>query len=207
MKISFEKVNFSYSQAPLFENLNLLISPGEHVWIRGRSGSGKSSLLKMMAGLIRPHSGVVRINDEQMQNASEAELKNFRKAHMAYVHQENHLIEHWTTEQNLFLVSSDSRRWIRLFEEFNLSMKILKQSVSELSGGEKQRVSLIRMLLQKPQLVLLDEPTAHLDDFNTEKLIKIIQEELKNVTLVIVSHDARFEKMGLNEVQMNELVK
>ena len=63
------------------------------------------------------------------------------------------------------------------------------------------------MLLQKPQLALLDEPTAHLDDFNTESLLKIVQTELKQTTLVVVSHDARIEKLGLKQIQIDEILQ
>lgn len=207
MKILCENIRFSYENVQLFHNLNLSVQQGEHVWIRGRSGAGKSSLLKIIAGLEKPESGRVWLGSNSLHNKSDSELRQIRLENLAYVHQDNHLIEHWTTEQNLHLVNSQTAEIQNLLQSFQLPEKIFKQKISKLSGGEKQRISLMRMLLQKPKLALLDEPTAHLDDFNTENLLSVIQNELKATTLVVVSHDARIEKLKLRQIQIDEISK
>lgn len=205
MKIKCENVRFSYGDLKLFRNLNLSIQPQEHVWIRGRSGSGKSSLLKLIAGISFVDSGMIQVGDLQITPFSESDFRNLKKLKVAYIHQENHLIEHWTVQQNLLLVSDQQEKMKNLLQNLGLSEKDLKKNVGDLSGGERQRISLLRMLLQRPELALLDEPTSHLDDLNTEKLLDLIQTELENSTLIVVSHDSRLEKLGLKEIQLSEI--
>lgn len=205
MKIKCEQVQFSYGDLKIFNNLNLSIQSKEHVWIRGRSGSGKSSLLKMMAGLSFASSGLVQIEDFKVTESSAAEFKNLKKLKIGYVHQENHLIDHWTVEQNLLLVTDQKQKLKSLLHKLNFPETSLNKKASEISGGEKQRISLLRMLLQNPKLALLDEPTSHLDDLNTEGLLDLIQSELKDSTLVVVSHDSRLEKLGLKQIHISEI--
>lgn len=205
MKILCENLNFSYEQVPVLKNLNLAVQQGEHVWIRGRSGSGKSSLLKLIAGLLLFEKGLIQVGSVRYNSSSAQQSQLLRQESIGYVHQENHLIEHWTVLQNLNLVTSDQYQIERFFQSIGLTRIFFEKKVSELSGGEKQRISVIRMLLQKPKLALLDEPTAHLDDTNTEAILKLIQQELKDATLIIVSHDARLEKLALKQIQINEI--
>jgi putative ABC transport system ATP-binding protein len=205
MKITCENIRFSYAQTSLFKNLNLHINEGDHVWIRGRSGSGKSSLLKLIAGLLPIQEGQILINDFSYTNGTAAEIKKFRFSYIGYVHQENHLIEHWTLKQNLELVCQQPEKIDMAIKAFNVDSVFLNKKVSELSGGENQRASLARLLLQRPKLILLDEPTAHLDDGNAEQAMATIRKEFRDCTLIVVSHDARLEKMNLKPIQLSEI--
>lgn len=207
MKILCENLNFSYEQVPVLQNLNLVINQGEHVWIRGRSGSGKSSLLKLIAGLLSFEKGRIQVGPIEYSSVDLQKYQLLRKESIGYVHQENHLIEHWTVLQNLKLVSDDLKNIDEFFSHLELPKTFLDKKISELSGGEKQRISIIRMLLQSPKLALLDEPTAHLDDVNTDIILNLIQQKLRSATLIIVSHDARLEKLGLKQIQMSEINK
>ena len=202
MKIKLQNISFSYSQKPLLRNINLEINTGDHIWIKGRSGSGKSSLLRILAGLLKPISGTLQINENTINEFSSEELSEFRFKYISYIHQENHLIPHWNIEQNLSL-SFNKKKYsniIQLFETFYLKQDLLKQKTLNLSGGEKQKISLIRLLLEKKPIVLLDEPTSHLDDESTNQILNYLKVQLQNSTLVIVSHDSRLENLNFKKI-------
>lgn len=205
MNVSCQKIYFSYNEQKLIKNLNFNAQSGECVWIRGKSGSGKSSLLRLIAGSLQPKSGSIQIAEVVLSKLSENEKNKFRFANIGYVHQENHLIEHWTVRQNLMLVSREKTDFKNELAEVYLEDEIQNKLVSQLSGGEKQRVSLVRLFLQKPKLALLDEPTSHLDDLNTDRILKLLQEKLLGSTIIIVSHDSRLEKFKMKAVEFSEI--
>ena len=111
------------------------------------------------------------------------------------MHQECHLIDHWSIEENFLLVSSDKKLFLDLMRKLGLNMN-LNTLVLKLSGGEKQRMSLIRVVLQNPDVILLDEPTAHLDDLHTAHILQLINSHLKNKIVLIVSHDKRVSEFA-----------
>lgn len=193
---------------PLVTGLNLNLESEETLWIKGKSGSGKSTLLKLLAGILTPHSGIIQIGDHVLSGFTEIERRLFRRHHIGYVHQDNHLIEHWTVEQNLNLVLLESLKPLdlnHLMKEVQLSPSLLSSPISNLSGGEKQRISIARLFLQKPEIALIDEPTSHLDDANTDNLLSLILHKLKKSTLILVSHDSRLEKYHLKTIDFKEL--
>lgn len=147
--------------------------------IQGPSGCGKSTFLKIVAGLLKPLSGQVLFPGQ---------IKK-----IGYLHQDIHLIEHWSLEENLSLVDSNKthqKKWLELFD-----LKMNPNSIAgQLSGGEKQRVGLVRIMLSNPDLILLDEPTAHLDDKHTSEALQLIKKQFLNKALVVVSHDQRVQK-------------
>ena len=183
---------FGYDSKSLFHNLNLNLSPASFTLIKGPSGCGKSTLLKLIAGFFKPQKGVIDLQDPELK--------------IGYLHQDCHLIEHWTVKENLMLVSSDSGLTLEFMERFYLK-DVLNSLVVHLSGGEKQRISLIRILLQNPDLVLLDEPTAHLDDKNTEEIMKFIKDFFGKKTVIVVSHDSRLDKQAAQIINWKSLVQ
>lgn len=206
MKISCKNIQFSYpQQKTLIRNLNLEVSSGEKLWIKGRSGSGKSSFLKLLAGLLTPSQGEVQIEDTLISKLSDSEKRKFRFDHIGYTHQENHLIDHWILEQNLTLFTEDNTLILEILNAVDLPKELLKSRVADLSGGEKQRLSLARLILQKPKIALIDEPTSHLDDENTEKLMTYLLKKLKDSTFIVVSHDHRLEKFPFKALQFSEI--
>lgn len=206
MKIQCNNVAFSYpEQKNLIRCLNLEIRSGEALWIKGRSGSGKSSFLKLLAGLLSPTQGDIQIESTLLSKLSESDKRKFRFENIGYTHQENHLIDHWTVVQNLSLFTDDKTVISDVLTAVDLSKKLSSTLVGHLSGGEKQRLSLARLILQKPKIALIDEPTSHLDDENTERLMTYLLQQLKNATLVIVSHDHRLEKFLLKPLHFSEI--
>jgi ABC-type lipoprotein export system ATPase subunit len=207
MEVECKDLEFSYDDSVLIKNLNLKIHSKEHLWIKGQSGSGKSSFLRLIGGLISPISGSIRLGDDQLDLKAENARRKIRLETIGYLHQENHLIEHWTVRQNLQLVEPRKAEFQRLLEEVNLHEKYLSKQVSELSGGEKQRISFVRLLLQRPKLALLDEPTSHLDDRNANALISLLVKRLQDSTVIVVSHDNRLAEYNLKPVDFFEINK
>ena len=183
MRVS--NLSYSYPGRPLFKNLTIEFQPASLTLIRGPSGCGKSTFLKLLAGLIATKSGEVFRTDRKN--------NQLQKQQIGFVHQDCHLIDHWSIGENFSLVETDQSRQKQGLKKFDLEFS-LSQKVEFLSGGEKQRISLIRMLLQKPELILLDEPTAHLDDDHTDAALKLIKKELREKTVLVVSHDQRMTK-------------
>ena len=189
MKIS--GLAFGYNEKFLFQDLNLELKPSSFLLIRGPSGCGKSTLLKIIAELLPLQKGKIEF--------ARPDIK------IGYLHQDCHLVEHWSIQENLELVSADIELMQKLSKQFNLKNP-LNTLVRNLSGGEKQRVSIIRLLLQKPDLALLDEPTAHLDDKNTAEIIQIIKSNLKDNIVIIVSHDHRIDSQVSQTFNWTSLV-
>ena len=184
MSIKINDLVFRYSNNILFNKLNYSVQSGQISLIQGPSGCGKSTLLKLIAGLITAESGEIFI------------LDSLQKKKIGYLHQDLHLIEHWSIKENLDLVNSDfniQNKWLKTFDLTMHSSTL----VGTLSGGEKQRVGLIRIILSNADTVLLDEPTAHLDDIHTEVALNSLKTAFKNKTVLIVSHDQRVQKYSV----------
>lgn len=183
MSVRLKNLAFWFHDKVLFENFSYEIPAGKVTLIQGPSGCGKSTFLKLVAGLIQPTSGQIE--------------KSNSESVIGYLHQDIHLIEHWSIAENLNLADSDKKNQKKWLEKFDLPMNP-NSLVARLSGGEKQRVGLVRTVLSRPDLILLDEPTAHLDDEHTDTALKTIRKEFCSKTVIIVSHDQRVQNYSDN---------
>lgn len=178
-------------------NINLKIKKGELVLINGVSGSGKTTLLNIIASFMKPDSGLVEIEGENIVSLSDYHLCNYRKNRLAYVTQPFHLFEQLTVEENLLpalLVHKLSHKEMQEAIKKALHMAAIshkaKQHIKTLSGGEKQRCIIARALVNNPQIILCDEPTANLDKENSLEFMKIIEKlHTLGKTILIASHD------------------
>lgn len=177
---------FKGQPAPTLENIELKIQPGEKIALIGRSGCGKSTLLHMLAGLLMPSEGVVRIHGHQVTKPSAKWNMMFQKPS---------LYPWMNVRQNaelglIFAGTPDPEKIDRLLGLVGLSEKA-DESVQSLSGGQQQRVALARSLATSPELLLLDEPFSALDAFTRASLQDEVAEitSRENLTLVIVTHD------------------
>ncbi|SER21130.1 ABC transporter ATP-binding protein [Piscibacillus halophilus] len=188
-------------QKPLFElkgvykrilkNINLEIYKGDRVMLFGPSGSGKSTLLHLFNRLHDPEKGNIYYNGDSIDNY---DIPKLRK-NIGLVLQQPHLFPE-TVEDNLkygpSLFEEWEQEWVnQLLDYVNLPKSYLKKSVDELSGGEKQRVSLARTLANKPEVLLLDEPTSALDDQNIERIEEVLMRLIttKDLTVIMVTHN------------------
>jgi putative ABC transport system ATP-binding protein len=179
---------------------DLDVSTGNHLLILGRSGSGKTSLLNLLGGLVTPSSGYVTINQENIALLSNNKLDKFRGLHIGFVFQTPHFIKSLDVNDNLmlsqFLVGKrDQNHMDTLLEKVGL-LNRKKEQLYKLSEGEKQRISIVRALINKPKIILADEPTSALDDHSCNIVIDLLKELSKenNAVLIIVTHDKRLKE-------------
>ena len=198
VKINGLTYNFSSEIQLKFPDFSL--SKGEQALILGQSGCGKTTLLHLLSGLLKPNSGDVNVENENISKMSGATLDNFRGANIGIVFQTPHFIEALTVKENLTLTqtlagkSKDVDKVKTLLVDLGVESK-LNAKLNALSVGEKQRVSIARALVNSPALILADEPTSALDDKNCNAVLKLVREQAKkhNSTLLIVTHDNRLK--------------
>lgn len=174
---------------------------GEQWLLLGESGSGKTTLLHMLGGLLRPSAGRVLMDKMDLYALSARELDRFRGRHIGIVFQQPHLMRSMTVEENLQLAQSFAgvdRDPIRIREMLNaLDLDHKRHSYpQELSQGQAQRVGIARALVNRPRLLLADEPTSSLDNRNADAVIRLLSDlaASQGSTLVISTHDERVKK-------------
>lgn len=178
------------------KNVNLSIKKGEFVAIVGPSGSGKSTLLHLLGGVDRPTSGKVYINDVDIYNLKEKDLSIFRRRNVGLIYQFYNLIPVLSVKENILLPAElDNRKIDKEFLDDLLKTLGLKEREShlpnELSGGQQQRTSIGRALINRPSIVLADEPTGNLDSKNSKEVLELLKLSVKkyNQTLIMITHD------------------
>jgi ABC-type lipoprotein export system ATPase subunit len=178
---------------------DLDISPGNHFLILGRSGSGKTSFLNLIGGLLSPSSGQIKINNKNIALLSSNELDKFRGLNIGFIFQTPHFIKSLNINDNLllsqyFLGNRDQNHINTLLEKVEL-LNRKEDPLHELSEGEKQRISIVRALINKPKIILADEPTSALDDYSCNIVIDLLKNLSKenNSVLIIVTHDKRLK--------------
>jgi len=184
---------------PVLQELNLDIEKGSRLAIIGPSGSGKTTLLNLIGALDLPDSGEVIFNGQDITSYSKNELAAFRNRNLGFVFQMHHLMPQLTSWENILLpvlpqgkVSKETSDWAEYLIKKVGIWEQRNQKPSQMSGGECQRTAVVRALINKPELILADEPTGALDEANanalSELLISLSEEE--DVTLVTVTHSA-----------------
>ncbi|MBO0428082.1 ABC transporter ATP-binding protein [Vagococcus fluvialis] len=193
--ITFENVYKKYNTSYALKNISLTINDGEFICVIGTSGSGKTTLMRMINHMIEPTSGTITINNKNILDYNEVELR--RK--IGYVIQNIGLFPHMTIKENIMLVPN-LLKWNEqkkagiaedLMKKVDLPLDYLNKKPRHLSGGQQQRVGVIRSLAANQQIILMDEPFGALDNITRESLqslIKNIQQEM-NKTIVFVTHD------------------
>lgn len=195
----------------------LSIKDGEKVAIIGASGSGKTTLFNLISGMITPTGGNIIVEDVDLTTLTEAERDLFRANHIGYIFQDFNLFPDFTVLQNVVLPMSFSKRYSK--KEMNVEAKeILKrvgmegkenQKVKTLSGGERQRVAIARSIVNKPNIILADEPTGNLDYKNGVKIMDLIKEisTSEKATLLVITHNNSQLEMFDRVINIEEINK
>ena len=184
---------------------------GEFVALQGASGSGKSTLLQLLGGLDRVSSGSILFNGSPLFLQTAAEAARFRGKHVGFVFQAYHLLPDLDALENVMLpaqIQSQSQFEVRakeLLDKVGLSDR-MGHRPSELSGGEQQRVAIARSLMNKPRIVLADEPTGNLDSTTEEEIIELLKQlhEDRQLTLLVATHDEKVAKAAQRVVCLKD---
>lgn len=206
--IQIEGLNFGYSDHKILSIPQLEVKNDEHLMILGKSGSGKTTMLHILGGLLAPNEGRVIIGQSDIYAMSSAQRDKYRGQNIGLIFQKPHLISALSVEDNLLLAqylsgtAQDKGRVKEVLEELDLLDKI-HAKVKRLSQGQQQRVTIARALINRPRVILADEPTASLDDDNAIRVIQMLKETAKSyqAALVIATHDQRVKDEF--EVQLN----
>lgn len=189
----------------ILKGIDLSLTQGDFVALLGPSGAGKSTLLYILSTLDAPDDGVIYLNGKEVTHFKENEKVAFRKK-TGFVFQFYNLLPEFTVLENVMIaadiagfVSEKERksRAVSLLEELGLGHRI-KHKPTQLSGGEQQRVSIARALINDPEIIFADEPTGNLDSVNAAEIIRILKDlnENKGKTIVMVTHNDEIAKLA-----------
>ena len=197
----------------VLNNINLRIQRGELIAIMGASGAGKSTLLQILGTLDRPTKGTVSFEGQDLFQLSEQQQAEFRNKRVGFVFQFHHLLPEFTALENACLPAMIQKRDLadvageatKLLREVGLGER-LHHKPGELSGGEQQRVSVARALMQQPDLVLADEPTGNLDSHTGDALFTLLRQlnRSRGTTFVIVTHNDKLSAHADRIVSMQD---
>jgi len=199
--IQFEHVHKTYrtatSEVAAISDLSFSVDQGEFIAVRGPSGCGKSTLLSLAGGLVLPTQGRILIDGQPVSEMTAAQRSSFRGEKIGFVFQMFHLLPYLTIIENVVVAGSEvasaavSERAETLLSDFGLTDRLTHRP-GELSAGERQRVALARALLNRPRLLLADEPTGNLDPENASGVLELLaQFHKQGGTILLVTHDDR----------------
>ena len=211
--IKVSQVTKSYGQLQVLKGVDLEIKQGEIVSIVGASGAGKTTLLQLIGTLDNPDTGSITFLGTDISSLKKKELAKFRNKNIGFVFQFHHLLPEFTALENVCIpgyVSEKPKKQVEERAAELLDMLGLKDRMShkpaELSGGEQQRVSVARALINSPEIILADEPSGNLDSKNAEELHNLFFKLRKefNQTFVIVTHNEVLSDMSDRKLVMKD---
>ncbi|MEE2735420.1 MAG: ABC transporter ATP-binding protein [Pseudomonadota bacterium] len=215
LSISDLAFQFDAETGPILRIKSWQVDRGKQVFLQGASGSGKSSLLTLLAGLQVPTMGEVRVLGTTISNLSNHERDRFRALNIGVVFQQFNLIPYLSVMDNILLAakfgetegSSVRQRATELLSRVNLKAELFERKSVDLSVGQQQRVAIVRALINYPALLLVDEPTSALDKANRDSFLTLLLEVLaeNNCAMVFVSHDSDIGKYFSNRIELSEL--
>ncbi|EGL83470.1 ABC transporter related protein [Caldalkalibacillus thermarum TA2.A1] len=193
------------------KQVTLMIKKGEWLSILGPSGSGKSTLLGCIGGMLHPDHGSVSVNGQDLATLSDEELQRFRRQTIGFVFQDFRLLPQYTVLENVMLpqlpyqaTTTVRQRAVQLIGQLGLSHR-LHHVPAELSGGEQQRVSIARALMNEPAVLLCDEPTGNLDRDNRDRILDVFSQlHSSGCTIILATHDPEVAQRGTRELYLRD---
>jgi putative ABC transport system ATP-binding protein len=205
--------NKGATKVEALKEISFSIENGEIVALMGASGSGKSTLLSLIGGLDKCDSGSISVDEENISALNAEKLADFRRDDVGFVFQQFHLIPTLSVVENIILPLLPSG--IKKAECYSVAREALekvglgdreKHLPGELSGGEQQRVAIARALVNKPKIILADEPTGDLDSKTGEKILELLQSlnQKEKVTIIIATHDDKIAKKAKRKIVLED---
>ena len=211
--IETKNIHKYYGDLHVLKGINLSIKQAEIVSIVGASGAGKSTFLQILGTIDKSDKGEIFYNNKNITNLNKNELANFRNTNIGFIFQFHHLLNEFDAIENVclpgFIAGENTKEIQHRAEELLVKLGLkdrLRHKPNELSGGEQQRVSVARALINKPLIILADEPSGNLDSKNAEELHNIfinLRDEYKQ-TFVIVTHNQQLANMSDRKITMKD---
>ena len=203
-----KEVEFNYDNQMFFKFQNIDLNSNENLLIIGNSGVGKTTLMHLLAGLLKSNLGSIKLFDQELSQLSSHQLDRFRKKNIGIVFQRPHFVNSLTVKENLQLAQyiankKDNNRIDSILKNLNIFDKSNKKT-NQLSQGEKQRASIALAIVNSPKLILADEPTSSLDDANCSKVIELLKKQATDfgAQLIVITHDSRVKKHFKNSIEL-----
>ncbi|OFC70338.1 ABC transporter ATP-binding protein [Alteromonas confluentis] len=193
---------------------NWEVQTGDKVFLHGPSGTGKTTLLNLLAGVLQPESGEIALLDQPFSSLPTRKRDKFRAKHIGVVFQQFNLVPHLSVLKNIRLAAyfADNKASVdskaaAMIDALRLPSEVLHQSAGSLSVGQQQRVAIARALINEPEILLVDEPTSALDTDARDAFMNMLTAlcETQNTTLIFVSHDKSLEKYLSSSVSLSAL--
>lgn len=204
--IILNDVHFSWSKSrsttPFIHIPHWQVAQGERVFLQGPSGTGKSTVLNLLSGILLADSGNITVLGQDLQQLNNRKRDQFRARHLGVIFQQFNLLPYLSVKDNILLsqtfsnVPQETQRLYELCEQLQLAPSLLEQVASQLSVGQQQRIAVARALYHKPNIIIADEPTSALDSNTRDEFIHLLltQSQKTNSTVIFVSHDQSIAK-------------
>jgi putative ABC transport system ATP-binding protein len=177
--------------------------------ILGKSGKGKTTFLHLMALLLKPTGGNIQINNQEISQLSVSKAADFRAKNVGIIYQKPHFVHSLSVMDNLLLANylagkNQAKQMAQQLAESLGFAEHLAKKTTQLSQGEQQRVSIARALMNKPSVILADEPTSSLDDDNCLKVIDLLKKQIQEIgaSLIVVTHDQRLKDVFAQSIEL-----
>lgn len=194
--IKVKNLTHYYNNDKALENINLEINKGEFICLVGESGSGKSTLLSIISTLLKPTKGELFFENLNYKNIKD--IDDFRKTNIGFIFQFHYLINYLTVKENIKIANekateNEIHNLLKILRIENLSNKY----PNEISGGQRQRVAIARALINKPKVIIADEPTGNLDSKNSLNVFEILKKlSQEQVTIIVATHDKNLAQIA-----------
>lgn len=202
-------LSFSYNADKKFKFPDFTVESGKTLLLLGNSGKGKTTLLHLLALILNPEKGEIKLDGKIISNLSPQESLQIRAEKIGIIYQKSHFISSINVLENLLLSNflANKKQDIKKAKELAKQLgfdDLLLQKTSILSGGEQQRVGIARAMMNNPAIILADEPTSSLDDENCQKVIQLLENQAKTIgaSLIIVTHDQRLKNRFSNQIEI-----
>ncbi len=209
MAVATNNLHFQYNGSPLIKFPDLYLPNNEKQLILGQSGKGKTTFLHLLAGILKPSSGNIKLGETDITTLKSRALDRFRGTNIGLIFQRSYFVKSLTVKDNLLLAQKlagkkeDLGRIRAVLQQMDVLDKLNKLP-SNLSVGEQQRVSIARAVINEPAVILADEPTSALDDFNAERVAQLLENTALSygANLIVVTHDQRLKKRFKNVLEL-----